>query len=156
MTYATQQDMIDQFGLREMRCIADPANSGEIDSAIVNKALVTASGRMDFAIAQHNVLPLANLPAYVVTFLAELCCAIARHNLTGSSEVTVTTEAQKRYDEALVSLEKIASGKPLLAAKTGMDGSGGVATVTLTSGEAYINEGAEPMFSSGAQRDYFK
>lgn len=156
MTYATLQHMLDAYGQRELLCIADLGNTGAIDEEHVNNALTTASSTIDFAVAQHNTLPLPALPDYTVVKLREWCCAIARYKLTGTSGVTVTDVVKARFEEAEAALEKIATGKMLLIPQPGgAGGAGGVAAQTITAGEAFINPGADRVFGPGAFSDYF-
>jgi phage gp36-like protein len=158
MNYATPQDMIDDFGLREMLCIGDPENTGAVDLVHVSHALETASGAIDFAASQHNQLPLQNLPQPTIIKLREVCCALARYKLTGSSGVTVTDVVKDRYAEVNLWLEKIALGKVFLVPQPGADAGsgGGMSAQNLTAGEASFNEGADRIFALGAFRDYFQ
>src|SRR5450830_635439 len=121
MSYATLQDMIDEFGLREMQSIGDPDGTGTVDEARVGNALNKASEQIDFAAGQRCGLPLViNTPA-VATFLQQLCIDIARYRLTGSSGITATDEVKDRYKEADIKLQHIISGKILLCEQGGLD-----------------------------------
>lgn len=142
MTYATPQDMIDEFGLREMQIIGDPDGTGAVVTARVQNALNKASEQIDFFAGQRCALPLVVSTPAVATFLNQLCMDIARYRLTGSSGVTATDEVKDRYKEADGKLAQIVSGKIIVCAQTGInaDGSsgatGGLQPANLTAGEA--------------------
>ncbi|TCS38483.1 phage gp36-like protein [Paucimonas lemoignei] len=156
MPYATVQDMIDEFGQREMLAIADLDGVGEINQARVENALSKASEQIDFSAGQRCSLPLVITSPSVATFLKQLCLDIARYRLTGSSGVTVTEEVRDRYKEADSKLEKIISGKIVLCelnAADGGDGGQGLQPGNLTAGEAY-SEGADRIFTPGRMSDF--
>ncbi|WP_076591983.1 gp436 family protein [Herminiimonas arsenitoxidans] len=156
MTYATPQDMIAQYGEREMLAIADPDDTGDVDLAKVQLALDSASDQIDFSAGQRCALPLViNTPA-VATFLKQLCMDIARYRMTGSSGVTATDEVKDRYKEADGNLKMIMSGKIILCAQSGdgiASGGQGLQPDSLTAGEAE-SEGAGRMFTSDRLHDY--
>lgn len=141
MSYATPQDMIDEFGQREIQIIGDPDNTGAIVTARVQNALDRASEQIDFAAGQRCALPLTIATPAVATFLKQLCLDIARYRLTGSSGITATDEVRKRYEEADAKLQQIMAGKIILCAQVGIgaDGAGaagGLQPNNLTAGEA--------------------
>jgi phage gp36-like protein len=154
MPYATVQDMIDEFGLREMLAIGDLDDTGAIDTARVENALSKASEQIDFSAGQRCSLPLTITSPSVATFLKQLCLDIARYRLTGSSGVTVTEEVRDRYKEADSKLEKIIGGKIVLCEQNAADGSdGGLQPGNLTAGEAY-HDGEERVFTRRSLRDF--
>lgn len=141
MSYATPQDMVDEFGQREMQIVGDPDNTGSMVVERVQNALDRASEQIDFAAGQRCALPLTiNTPA-VATFLKQLCMDIARYRLTGSSGITATDEVRRRYEEADGKLNQIIAGKIILCAQVGIGadgvgGNGGLQPNNLTAGEA--------------------
>lgn len=156
MTYATPQDMIDQFAEREMRAIADLEDTGDIDLNRVQLALNNASEQIDFSAGQRCALPLVITSPSVATFLKQLCIDIARYRLTGSSGVSVTDEVKDRYKEANEKLDRIIAGKIVLCAQSGEGvGSGGqgLQPDNLTAGEAE-SESAGRMFTTDRLHDY--
>lgn len=156
MTYAIPQDMIDEFGLREMQIIGDPDGTGEVVTARVENALNKASEQIDFSAGQRCALPLAVTTPAVATFLKQLCLDIARYRLTGSSGITATDEVRDRYKEADAKLAQIIAGKIILCDQTGLKetgGSGGLQPANLTAGEAEF-DAAPRRFGSGALDDY--
>ena len=156
MSYATLQDMIDEFGLREMQIIGDPDNTGDIDVARVANALSKASEQIDFSAGQRCALPLViNAPA-VASFLCQLCMDIARYRLTGSSGVTATDVVKDRYKEADTKLSQIVSGKIVLCEQSGegiVSGGQGLQPANLTAGDATYDAPGR-VFGCGSLADY--
>lgn len=141
MSYGTPQDMVDEYGQREMQIIGDPDGAGAMDLVRVQNALDKASDQIDFAAGQRCALPLAISTPSVATFLKQLCMDIARYRLTGSSGVTATDEVRDRYKEADAKLQQIIAGKIILCAQVGIGADGGPASPglqpnNLTAGEA--------------------
>lgn len=138
MSYAIPQDMVDEFGQREMRIIGDPDATGDMVLDHVQGALDKASAQIDFAAGQRNTLPLPLASTPVQTFLRQLCMDIARYRLTGSSGITATDEVRERYKEADGKLQQIIAGKILLSEQSGGDiaGGNGLQPESLTAGEA--------------------
>lgn len=159
MSYATPQDMIDEFGQREMRAIGDPDATGEMVVERVQNALDKASDQIDFAAGQRCALPLDTSAAQVQTFLRQLCMDIARYRLTGSSGITATDEVRDRYREADAKLQQIIAGKIILCAQVGIGTgapAGGLRPDNLTAGEAEVNVDAPRVFGPGALNDFLR
>lgn len=156
MAYATLQDMIDEFGQREIQIIGDPDGTGSIVTARVDNALAKASEQIDFAAGQRCALPLAVTAPAMATFLKQLCLDIARYRLTGSSGITATEEVKDRYKEADGKLGQIIAGKIILCEQTGQGlggGGNGLQPASLTAGEAEF-DGAPRLFARGSLQDY--
>ena len=155
MPYATPTDMIDEFGLREMRCIGDRDGTGDVVTTRVEYALGKASEQIDFAAGQRCALPLVINSPSVATFLKQLCVDIARYRLTGSSGITVTDDVRDRYKEAEAKLNQIITGKIVLCAQ-GAEADGGaqgLQPTNLSAGEA-ASESAERVFTRGTLSDF--
>lgn len=157
MSYATPQNMIDEFGLREMQIIGDPDGTGAVVTERVQNALDKASEQIDFFAGQRCPLPLIVASTAVSTFLNQLCMDIARYRLTGSSGITATDEVKERYKEADAKLTQIASGKIILCEQTGSNGSsagvGGLQPNSLTPGEVEFDAGGR-VFGTGSLDDF--
>lgn len=159
MSYAIPQDMVDEYGQREMQIIGDPDNTGAMVLARVQGALDRASEQIDFAAGQRCALPLVITTPSVATFLKQLCLDIARYRLTGSSGVTATDEVRDRYKEADAKLQQIIAGKIILCAQVGIGADGGPASpglqpTNLTAGEAEFDSGAPRRFDSDSLSDF--
>lgn len=157
MPYATAQDMIDEFGIREMQIIGDPDGTGSIVTARVENALSKASEQIDFFAGQRCALPLTITSPSVATFLKQLCMDIARYRLTGSSGITATDEVKDRYKEADAKLQAIANGKILLTDPTAdsSGNTGGMQPENLTAGEASF-DAADRVFTRDSLSDYMR
>jgi phage gp36-like protein len=154
--YATVQDMIDEFGMREMRVIGDPDGTGSIVAARVENALSKASEQIDFAAGQRCALPLTIASPSVSTFLKQLCMDIARYRLTGSSGITATDEVRDRYKEADAKLQQIMAGKIVLCDPSSLSSNGshqGLRPDNLTAGEAAA-DGCERIFTRESLSDF--
>lgn len=119
--YATQQHMVDRFGLAEivqLTDVAEPATGGVVTS-VLNRALEDADAEINGYLAARYVLPLSATPTLVVG----LACDIARYRLYSDA---VTETVEKRYKAAVRMLENIASGKISL----GLDSSNAPAPVS--------------------------
>ena len=154
MPYATPDDMIAEYGQREMRIIGDPEGTGSMVVERVLNALAKASEQIDFYVGQRCALPLASIEPSAATFLQQLCMDMARYRLTGSSGITATDEVKARYQEADDKLKLIASGKIMLAAQgTASAGNAGLQVDSLTAGEASY-DAAPRVFTRMSLADY--
>lgn len=105
MIYATQADLIAQFGESEMISLTDRVMVGVVDAAVVAHALQRASATMDGYLARFSIQAGA-----VPSQLVDICCDIARYKLSGA-EVTETDPTRVRFKDALKTLEQIRDGK---------------------------------------------
>ncbi|QTD89461.1 DUF1320 family protein [Burkholderia anthina] len=105
MGYATQDDMVSRFGSVEVIALTDRERLGEIDSALLERALEDAAAEMDTYLAARYRLPITAVPR----FLAGLCCDIARYRLVGA-EARDTDEIRNRYRDAIKFLTMAADG----------------------------------------------
>ncbi len=113
MSYATQQDMIDRFGSKELIELTDHSNLGTIDATVLGRALDDASSEIDGYLATSYTLPLTTIP----TVINRLAADMARFYLCGDR---VTTAAQARYTNAIAFLRAVANGTVTL----GVDATG--------------------------------
>jgi phage gp36-like protein len=109
MPYATQQDMVDQYGNDEVLVVADRDNDDTIDAPVVSRALDDATDEINVYIAKKYSLPLPSVPGV----LKRLCTDIAFYRLS-SNAASYTEEKRERYKDAIKTLEHIASGKASL------------------------------------------
>jgi phage gp36-like protein len=109
--YATLSDMTDRFGTQLLMALTDRGvmATGEVDEALVNKALADATEQIDgYLRAAGYLTPLADVPGNV----ADICLSIAGYKL-------YITEAPEKivsdYKDALRALEAISKGVIKLA-----------------------------------------
>lgn len=134
MTYCTQQNMIDRFGIEELTELTDREQLGEIGQAALDAAIADATADIDMYLAVRYTLPLSIVPAV----LTRLCCDIARFYLHGNN---VPEHINDRHDAAIELLESIAKGDIDLA--VGQDSGG--------SGDVLYESGGDPVFDESSQ-----
>lgn len=140
MTYATQQDLIDLYGERELIDWSDRDGSGVIDAAVVRRALESADAQIDSYIARRYELPLTETPRLLV----DLAAKIARYELAkdgGHERVALG------YADARKTLEALASGKAELPLASGESAPG------AEPGDVRV-EGPERIFSRDTLRSF--
>lgn len=106
MTYATQQNMTDRFGERELIALTDRDNTGVVDAAVLARGLQSADDEINPYLVARYTLPPASVPAIVSNF----ACDIARYRLCGA-EVIETEEIRNRYKDAIKFFEKVSKGE---------------------------------------------
>lgn len=116
--YATKNDMLSQFGEREVIALTDRLDTGVIDDAVLDNALATASSEIDAYVSGKVVVPLTNVSAVVKRH----CCNMTRYNLVGA-EAQETDEIRNRYTDAVKFFKDVGTGK----AQLGVDAGGLVA-----------------------------
>lgn len=104
MPYASKQDMIDRFGEAELMQITDRTSMGVIGDDVILQAQKDGDAEIDSYLRPQYKLPLAQVPSNLV----RLACDIYRYYLYGN---LVPDYAQKRYDAAISTLNKISAGK---------------------------------------------
>lgn len=104
MTYASQTDLQERFGLPELLHLTDEANSGSVDSVQVNRALEDADAEINGWLAARYSLPLASPPA----LLKRLACDMARYHLYSDR---VTDAVRQRYEDAGKLLKALSLGQ---------------------------------------------
>lgn len=106
MAYATQTDMIDAFGEREVIALTDRDNVGVIDAALLVDRLDKATSEIETYLVGRYVVPLSSVSPLITTY----CCDIARYRLSGASVAEVDT-VRTRYKDAIRFLEAVRDGK---------------------------------------------
>lgn len=114
MSYATQQDMIERFGEREVRILTDRDNQGLIDSTTLAYALTQADAEIDGYLQGRFALPLAIVPVLLVG----IACDVARYRLAGT-DIRETDPIRTRYKDAIKLLASISKGDLQLGLSAG-------------------------------------
>lgn len=107
MSYATQQNLTDRYGERELRQVTDKSQppAGTINTATVDRALADADSEIDSRLSVRYIVPIAgDTPPLVV----DLACRIARYKL---HEDKATDKIRADFDDAIRLLEQVAAGK---------------------------------------------
>lgn len=121
MTYATLADLTTLVGEAELVRLTDRADppGGQIDTAVVDRALRAADGEIDSYIGARYSLPLATVPEV----LKDKACDIAFYKL---HTVTLPEDVAKRYDDAIAWLKSIAAGRASLGVDEAPASGGGM------------------------------
>lgn len=105
MAYATQQEMIDRFGQREIIQLTDKSTppTGSINSTVLGKAIADAEATINGYVASRYSLPLAEVPQQLI----RIACDLTRFFL----DKEPSKEVQDRYDYALAWLRDVSAGR---------------------------------------------
>lgn len=141
MSYASQNDMIERFGEREVRILTDRENMGLIDAAVLAYALTQADAEIDGYLQGRFALPLASVPVLLVG----IACDVARYRLAGT-DIRETDPIRTRYKDAIKLLTSISKGELQL----GLSAGGQPAPET---GAVRVVEG-DRVFTPGTLSDY--
>lgn len=134
MIYARLSDMIDRFGERELMQLSDRDDAGEINAAVLGRAINDATAFVDGYLGRVYQLPLIGcakpvttpgaVPEYVAPpALTRLVCDLARYYLF--TDVDDKHAAVRNYQAAVALLKALAEGKTQLSCPWG--GAPGVA-----------------------------
>jgi phage gp36-like protein len=107
LTYAAVSDLTTRFGVQAITELSDPANTGALQTAVVDQALSDADDLINGYIIKIYQLPLVTVP----TILTGIAADIALYKLYGDLP---TDTATKRYNDAIARLRDIAAGKFVL------------------------------------------
>ncbi|RJP20721.1 MAG: DUF1320 domain-containing protein [Deltaproteobacteria bacterium] len=110
MAYAVQADLEQRFGEAELVRLTDRASppTGQIDAAVVSRAIADAEAEINGYLASRYTLPLGSVPE----LLTRLACDIARYLLYDD---VAPDQIRDRYKDAVTLLKGIAEGKVSLA-----------------------------------------
>lgn len=114
MSYATQEDMVERFGLQEIIQRTDRERSGMVDAAVLDRALIDADARIDGYLSGRYKTPLTTVPRLIVG----ISCDLARYFLYDD---IATDGVKKRFDDAIKLLESISKGNISLGVDYGMN-----------------------------------
>lgn len=109
--YAEVQDLIDRYGEDEILQLTDRDDSGQVDDTVAQTALDDAEAEVDGYLGGRYELPLESPPR----ILSRITTDIARYHL---HDGVPPDHVNKRYEDAVKFLQKIAEGKVSLGAST--------------------------------------
>mgnify|MGYP003138241140 CR=1 FL=1 len=109
--YASVADMVSRFGDIEIAELTDLEHTGEIDTAVAERALKDATAEIDGYLASRYRLPVTD----AAPLLSLLCTDIARFRL---QKGVSTEQSRQRYEDAVRKLERIADGRINLPQQT--------------------------------------
>jgi phage gp36-like protein len=105
--YATQDDLVQRFGIEELHRHAWDAEADAPDAARIERALQDATATCDLYIGATNRLPVSPVPP----MLARIAADIARYILQDDAPLD---EAVERHKHAISVLRDIAAGRATL------------------------------------------
>lgn len=111
MAYAAQSDLVPlRLTMRELIQLTDDTNSGQVNTAVVNEELESASGVIDSYCRKRYVTPLQ-----ADDDVKRLCLDLTLWGLfSRRRNVKVSETVQQRYDQAMSFLKDISNGKASL------------------------------------------
>ena len=107
MTYCTEADLTDLFGIDELLQLTDRDQDGLIDSAYMDAVRADAAAEMDAYLRVRYALPLSVIPAR----LRAVACDIARFRLY---PLAVPEAVRQRYEDSRLYLKDVAAGRAQL------------------------------------------
>lgn len=135
MSYATEQDMRERFGERELVQLTDQTGRGVVDTAVLDRALADADRIIDSYLRARYTLPL-DASVVAASGLALAAANIARYLLMGAQ---ATEEVAARHRDTVAWLKDIAAGRASLGAEDPAPpaGPGRIRTAEAESGFAW-------------------
>lgn len=130
MAYATADDMIAEFGEREVIALTDRDNLGYVDTPLLEDRLDKATAEIETYLVGRYAVPLSVVSPLITTY----CCDIARYRLSGA-QVTEVDAVRNRYKDAIRFLEAVRDGKIDLGANVAP------ATDSTTQNLVYVTDG---------------
>lgn len=138
MPYASTDDLITRFGELELIQQTDLTGSGVVGQVMVSRALDDATGIIDGYVSSRYPLPLAVIPALLVT----LCCDLVRYALYVDAAPPIVA---MRRDQAIAQLRDIAAGRLRL------DVGQAAATEAAPAGLAVVVQAGRKVFGGGVR-----
>lgn len=101
MAYCTLQNLIDEFGERELIQLTDRSHAGVVDQDVLDRALQRADRTIHRYLGGRQALPVD------ADDVVDLACDITRYYLFS---VAPPDEVRTRFEDAVKQLEKMAKG----------------------------------------------
>ena len=129
--YITQQDLIERIGKDELIILSDRDGTGEINTAVVERAIADATDEINMHLSSRYSMPLPKVPETI----KRLAVSLTVYWLS-ETEVTMSDLMKGRYQNAVKTLKALADGSMRLGlpeASTPNENTAG--DVQLVSGE---------------------
>jgi phage gp36-like protein len=117
MAYCTKADIIKLLPEATLVRLTDDEGAGAVNDERVQEAIESAAEEMDTYLGARYALPLVS----AVPILGKLNVDMAIFNLYSRVKETIPETRQKRYDNAVRFLEKVAEGKMSLGIQPSPD-----------------------------------
>lgn len=105
MPYISQQEIIDSIGESDFVLLADRDCDGDVDAAVVARAIAAAESEVSSYVGQRYALPLATTPPILI----QVTIDVAVYRLADTPD-KMTDERRRRYEDARGWLTKLAHG----------------------------------------------
>ncbi len=111
--YASLEDMLRLFGEGDIIALTDRESTGQVNSAVLDDALMRASSEADTYLTRYT-LPINPVPPALVSVV----CDITRYRLVGG-DISESSPVYLRYTRAITWLKDISAGKAALPDQAG-------------------------------------
>ena len=129
--YITQQDLTERIGEDELTVLSDREGTGEINTAVVDRAIADATNEINMHLSSRYLMPLPEVPDTI----KRLAVSLTIYWLS-ETDTTMSDMVKERYHNAVKTLKALADGSMRLglpeADKPGENTAG---DVQLISGE---------------------
>jgi len=112
MAYSTLADVQDQLSEAELIGLTDDAAAGTVDADVVARAVADADEEIDGYVGNRAKVPLSPVPGIV----RKISVDVAIYNLYARRHNSIPEIREKRYDNAVKFLGKVAMGAITLGA----------------------------------------
>jgi phage gp36-like protein len=112
MPYSTLSDVQDQLSEAELIGLTDDAGAGAVDADVVARAIADADEEIDGYVGSRVKVPLSPVPGIV----RKVSVDTAIYNLYARRHNSIPEIREKRYDNAMKFLAKVATGTISLGA----------------------------------------
>ena len=127
MSYCTVQNLIDRYSENELIQLSDNDNLGQVNEVVIDQSIADASSLIDGYLGGRYALPITPVPLSLVRIASEL----TRYYL---QKGVIQDDVEKRYQNTIKTLEKIASGTLSIGITATGDKPASQNTVQMTSG----------------------
>jgi len=149
MPYSLQTDLLEQIDEDILIQLTDDVDAGEVDAAVVTRAIADADAEIDSYCGTRHELPFDPVPVMV----RKLSVDIAICNLYARRK-GVPEDRQKRYDNAVRFLRDISVGKATLGSDAPAEDSDGGPEATTAKSDRVFTRGRSSDSSSGTLDNY--
>lgn len=136
MSYATQLDLEQNYGVNKVTRLADFDRDGAADVDVITEALEFASSIIDAHLSIRFAVPVTP----VTRVVRDLCVDIALYRLA-HDELKRTVEMRQRYEDAIDLLKRIAEGKASIGQDVDGDGQSDIIGGEFTSAVGFLKRG---------------
>jgi len=112
MPYSTISDVQDQLSEAELIGLTDDAAAGAVDTDVVARAIADADEEIDGYAGSRTKVPLSPVPGIIRKYSVD----VAIYNLYARRQNSIPEIREKRYDNAVKFLAKVATGAITLGA----------------------------------------